>query len=188
MMRKMVLKALRRLRAGSVAWQANTGWVVAGVLLLPAACQRPTQPLPPAPVFPVLEQQARAGVPEPESSARGTEPYAGPTTIYFAENSAELSAEAREILDLQAQWMIAHPGANASLQGHADEQGTRAFRFVLGEQRAAAMKFYLSARGVAGDRLSVTSFGKQRLAASEQGAAAARLNRRGVTVLTGDND
>lgn len=72
---------------------------------------------------------------------------------------------------------------HASLQGHADLLGTREHQFALGEQRAAAMKFYLVTRGIGPERLTITSFGKQRPAALNLDEASQKSNRRGETVL-----
>jgi peptidoglycan-associated lipoprotein len=105
--------------------------------------------------------------------------------IYFERNSARLTDEARKTLDAQAEWLREHPDVRASLQGHADMLGTREHQLVLGERRAAAMKFHLTARGVGPERLILTSFGKQRPAAPDLDEASQQSNRRGETVLIG---
>lgn len=155
-----------------------------------AACQRPTQMLPPAPIFGI--QGARQSTPEPNPSAlrddatrADFERFAQFSQIYFERNSATLTDAARKTLDAQAEWLREYPEVHASLQGHADLLGTREHQFALGEQRAAAMKFYLVTRGIGPGRLTITSFGKQRPAALSLDEASQKSNRRGETVLVG---
>jgi len=137
--------------------------VTLGLLVLSVeACQRPTQVLPPAPLF---EREAGANVsqvpdpiarqepPLPADTATATPPtvpppsspamdkYDGKTRINFENGSAELTAGSRSILDAQADWMIKHPEINAVLEGHADERGTRDAKLALGAKRESAMKF-----------------------------------------------
>lgn len=162
-----------------------------------AACQRPTQLLPPAPIFdmrmPGAPQADRGGDGFPPSlraddrtaTTADVERFAGISRIYFEHDSAELTDEARGILDRQAEWLRRHPDARASLQGHADMLGTREHQIALGEKRAAAMKLHLMSRGVTANRLAITSFGKQRPAVLARDEANQKMNRRGETVLTG---
>jgi peptidoglycan-associated lipoprotein len=163
-----------------------------------ASCQRPTQPLLPPPLF-----EFQGPSPEPLASRENNLPaqgirdadtpatmedferYAGTIRILFGRGSAELTPIARAVLDRQAAWLRAHPDIRASLQGHADELAPREQQFALGEKRAAAMKFYLTARGVAPQRLFVTSFGRERPVATGSDEASQSQNRRGETVLLG---
>ena len=161
------------------------------LLGLASGCQRPTQALLPPPLF------GNGGVPvgaKAEPSPRDIdrpvtledfEHYAGSTRVLFARRSAELDARASAILDRQAQWLVLHPDVRASLQGHADELGTREAQFALGERRAVAMKFYLTVHGVAAARLATTSLGKERPAATGTDEASQSRNRRGETILLG---
>jgi len=161
-------------------------WVGLGLCGMVAACQRPTQLLPPAPIFEI--QTAQGPLPRDNDRAASSEDFgafAGPTMVYFERGRADLDDAARGVLDRQADWLRHHPEAHASLQGHADALGTRAYQIALGEKRASAMKFYLTARGVAADRLATTSFGKQKPAALGLDEASQKMNRRGETVLIG---
>jgi len=159
-----------------------------------AACQRPTQMLLPAPIFDMGAPQP----PQPERSQAVLRPslrddattadfdrFAQISRIYFERNSATLTDEARKTLDAQAEWLREHPDVRASLQGHADAFGTREHQLALGERRATAMKFHLAARGIGAERLTITSFGKQRPAAVGLDEASQKSNRRGETVLIG---
>ena len=71
---------------------------------------------------------------------------------------------------------------NIVLEGHADERGTREYNLALGERRANAAKDYLMTYGVAGNRISVISYGKERPVDSGSNPLAWSKNRRSVTV------
>ncbi|WP_217806576.1 OmpA family protein [Novosphingobium sp. B1] len=166
--------------------------------VLLASCQRPVQPLRPPPSFDmqgptpaplkVREDEAQSRLlrdHETPATVEDFERYAGTTRVLFARDSAELDAAARAILDRHAQWLNLYPEVRASLQGHADEFGSREHQFALGEKRAAAMKFYLTAQGVAAERLVPTSFGKEHPARTGGDEISQNQNRRGETVLIG---
>jgi peptidoglycan-associated lipoprotein len=103
--------------------------------------------------------------------------------VFFAYDSYDLSPEARATLDRQAQWLNQYGQLSITIEGHADERGTREYNLALGEKRANAVKNYLSTLGVDGGRLSVISYGKERpeVPGDEPGAWA--QNRRSVTVV-----
>ena len=107
----------------------------------------------------------------------------GPT-VYFDTNSSSLSDEARATLRSQAAWLNVHPDVTAIIEGHTDERGTREFNIALGERRASAVRSYLTALGVAGNRVSKVSFGKERPAVLGSDQAAWDLNRRTETKLS----
>jgi len=159
-----------------------------------AACQRPTQMLPPAPIFemkgprpagPYNNQPVVQPSPRDDATIADFSRFAQISRIYFERNSAVLTDEARKTLDAQAEWLREHPDVRASLQGHADAAGTREYQLALGAKRAAAMQLYLAARGIGPDRLTITSFGKQRPVTRGLDEASQKLNRRGETVLSG---
>ena len=70
-----------------------------------------------------------------------------------------------------------------TIEGHADERGTREYNLALGERRANAAKNYLAARGVSADRMTVISYGKERPAVDGSNEEAWAANRRAVTVV-----
>ena len=72
---------------------------------------------------------------------------------------------------------------NVTLEGHADERGTREYNLALGERRATAVKNYLASQGVSSSRISTTSFGKERPAVLGNDDASWSQNRRAVTVI-----
>lgn len=166
-----------------------------------AACQRPTQLLPPAPQFAIEQGEsgdaaATNGVADDTLTVadnNGIVPgsvedflrYVGTDKVFFAYDSAELTAEGRQTLSRQAEWLLKYPKVTASLEGHADERGTREYNFALGERRSAAMKFFLTVRGIPATRLLTTSFGKERPIVSGSDDRAWAQNRRGETILIG---
>ncbi|MCM8558418.1 peptidoglycan-associated lipoprotein Pal [Sphingomicrobium sediminis] len=108
---------------------------------------------------------------------------AGSDTIYFGTDLYNLEADARRTLEAQARWLVANPGVNASIEGHADERGTREYNLALGERRANAARDYLESMGVPGNRLTVISWGKERPVALGSNEQAWAQNRRAVTVV-----
>ena len=109
------------------------------------------------------------------------------TTVFFDTNSSELSDEARATLRSQAAWLNVHPETIATIEGHADERGTREYNIALGERRASAVRGYLTALGVPNDRVRKISFGKERPAIPGSDESAWSQNRRSVTMLTREN-
>lgn len=103
--------------------------------------------------------------------------------VYFATDSHTLDPEARAVLDTQAAWLTRNAGARVTIEGHADERGTREYNLALGDRRANAAKNYLSGRGIAESRMTVISWGKERPEADGSDESAWAKNRRAVTVL-----
>lgn len=103
--------------------------------------------------------------------------------VFFAFDSSELSAESRTTLEKQAFWLRKYPQTTVSVEGHADERGTREYNLALGERRAAAARDYLVSLGVDPSRLATISYGKERPAVPGSSEEAWAQNRRGVTVI-----
>jgi peptidoglycan-associated lipoprotein len=108
---------------------------------------------------------------------------AGSDTVYFGTDEYALDAASKLTLAAQARWMLANPSVRGSIEGHADERGTREYNLALGERRANAAKEFLIANGVPAGRLTVISWGKERPAAVGSDEAAWAQNRRAVTVV-----
>ena len=108
---------------------------------------------------------------------------AGSDTVYFGTDEYALDQSAQATLAAQAQWMLANPNVRASIEGHADERGTREYNMALGERRANAARDFLVSQGVPTGRLLVTSWGKERPVAPGSNEEAWAQNRRAVTVL-----
>ena len=105
--------------------------------------------------------------------------------VLFLVDQSTLTDAGRAVLDGQANWLMANTDYTAIIEGHADEQGTTAYNLALGARRADAARSYLISRGVAGGRLKVVSYGKERPAEVCSDEACYAKNRRAVTVLAG---
>ena len=102
--------------------------------------------------------------------------------VFFATNESILTTASRDTLRKQAAWMRKNSDLTFVIEGHADERGTREYNLALGERRANAAKDYLMTYGIAGNRLSVISYGKERPIDSGSNPLAWSKNRRSVTV------
>ncbi len=103
--------------------------------------------------------------------------------VFFATNKSTLTTASRDTLRKQAAWMRAKgKSLSFTIEGHADERGTREYNLALGERRANAVKDYLMTYGISGSRLSVISYGKERPVNSGSNPLAWSQNRRSVTV------
>ena len=105
--------------------------------------------------------------------------------VLFATDSSQLSEGARETLRRQSAWLQLHPEHSVTLEGHADERGTREYNLALGARRADAARNYMVALGVSAQRLRTVSFGKERPVAVGGNPNDWAKNRRVETVLRG---
>ncbi|MDE1147461.1 MAG: peptidoglycan-associated lipoprotein Pal [Azospirillaceae bacterium] len=103
--------------------------------------------------------------------------------VFFGYDKFDLTPEATATLDKQAAWLKKYGQVTITVEGHADERGTREYNLALGERRANAVKNYLTALGVDLARVQVISYGKERPAVLGSNEAAWAQNRRGVTVI-----
>jgi peptidoglycan-associated lipoprotein len=106
-----------------------------------------------------------------------------PDRVFFDYDSSSLDSEAREVLQRQAEWLLANPDVTVTVEGHCDERGTREYNLALGERRADAVRRYLMNLGVSGNRVSTISYGKERPAVVGANPNAWAQNRRGVTII-----
>ena len=107
--------------------------------------------------------------------------------VFFTVDSSALTTEARATLDKQSQWLARYGTYQITVEGHADERGTREYNLALGARRAAATKNYLASKGIPASRMRTISFGKERPVAVCDNISCWSQNRRAVTVLTGSN-
>lgn len=178
---------------------AIRGLMIAALAFFIAACSSDTSDQASAPVDPgqtAAEDAEQEGPPsvdrgdvEEESlddnpfgapTQESLENYAGNDRVFFAFDRSELSPAARETLQKQGEWLREHRRVSAVIEGHADERGTREYNLALGERRATAVKNYLVALGVSGDRLTTISYGKERPAVLGSGEDVWSQNRRAV--------
>jgi peptidoglycan-associated lipoprotein len=106
--------------------------------------------------------------------------------VFFESDSTELTSTAQATLDKQARWLTQYARYSFTIEGHADERGTREYNFALGARRAEATKSYLIARGIPASRIRTISYGKERPVAVCNDISCWSQNRRAVTVLGGN--
>jgi len=103
--------------------------------------------------------------------------------VFFESDSPELTPQSRQTLDKQAQWLQQYNRYAFTIEGHADERGTREYNIALGARRAQAVRDYLSARGIDPNRMRTISYGKERPVAVCNDISCWSQNRRAVTVI-----
>jgi len=103
--------------------------------------------------------------------------------VFFDYDSVVLNAEATSILDGQAAWLKQYPDVVITIEGHADERGTREYNLALGDRRANAVRNYLMALGIDQERILTISYGEERPADPGDHEAAWAQNRRAVTTV-----
>jgi len=105
--------------------------------------------------------------------------------VFFETDSTELTSTGQATLDKQAAWLNQYARYTFTIEGHADERGTREYNFALGARRAETTKNYLIAKGVSAARIKTISYGKERPVAVCNDISCWSQNRRAVTVLAG---
>jgi peptidoglycan-associated lipoprotein len=103
--------------------------------------------------------------------------------VFFETDSSELTPQARDTLDKQAQWLNQYNRYAFTIEGHADERGTREYNIALGARRSQTVREYLISRGVMAQRMHTISYGKERPVAVCNDISCWSQNRRAVTVL-----
>jgi len=106
-------------------------------------------------------------------------------TVHFALNEYNIEDADKQILGRQAAWLQKYPSVRVTIEGHADERGTREYNLALGARRANAVKEYLVSQGVSTARIETISYGKERPICTESNESCWSQNRRGVTTVTG---
>ena len=161
---------------------------VAAALSMTAGCARRTlPPEPPSSETPGDQigsevDQSQTGAAVPGSRADFLQSVVS-DRIFFGFDSYSVDDEARRTLDAQADWLNRNPNVQVTIEGHADERGTREYNLALGDRRANAARDYLQSRGVAASRMQVISWGKERPAIEGSNESAWAQNRRAVTVV-----
>ena len=107
--------------------------------------------------------------------------------VLFETDSSELTSVGQATLEKQARWLQQYSRYSFTMEGHADERGTREYNFALGARRAETAKNYLIAKGISASRIRTISYGKERPVAVCDDISCWSQNRRAVTVLTGGN-
>ena len=119
-----------------------------------------------------------------QGGAVGTHPLDDPESalfkrvIYFEFDSSNISAEDRVVIEAHAKYLADHPGASITLEGHADERGSREYNIALGESRATGVRRLITLLGASGDQTRTVSYGEERPAALGHEDTSWALNRR----------
>ena len=103
--------------------------------------------------------------------------------VYFSSDSSDLTPEAQATLQKQSQWLRQYPQYTITIEGHADERGTREYNIALGARRAASVRNFLAQSGIQGNRVRTISYGKERPVAVCNDISCWSQNRRAQTVL-----
>ncbi len=159
---------------------------IAIALSLSAGCRsRTAAELPPAPVSdgtPGDQDSSTTGAIVPGSRADFLQNVPS-DRIFFAFDSYSIDADSRRTLDAQAEWLNRNATVRVTIEGHADERGTREYNLALGDRRANAARDYLQSRGIVATRMQTLSWGKERPAVEGSNESAWAQNRRAVTVV-----
>ncbi len=103
--------------------------------------------------------------------------------VYFASDSSDLTPDAQGTLRKQVQWLRQYPTFTVTIEGHADERGTREYNIALGARRATSVKNFLARSGIKSSRIRTISYGKERPVAVCDDITCWSQNRRAQTVL-----
>ncbi len=155
--------------------------LVVGSLALSACASKAPKELPPDPV-PVTTNTGQQLGPTPGSQADFVASMMGDDTIYFDTDRYNIDSVDAAALGRQASWLGRYPAKRITIEGHADERGTRDYNLALGERRANAAKNHLSSIGIDPSRITTVSYGKERPVALGSNESAWAQNRRAVTV------
>lgn len=166
----------------------TTTILLATALVTTAACskKRP-EVLPPAPGdAPAASSGGYTGATDGTVTPGSSEDFKRSVTsdtVNFGLDQYDIDGTARGILDSQVTWLQRYPNVRVTIEGHADERGTREYNLALGDRRANAAKNYLVARGVSPARITTISYGKERPLALGSDEESWAQNRRAVTVV-----
>jgi peptidoglycan-associated lipoprotein len=136
--------------------------------------------------------EAAAVTPEAAADSMMSEPTPGSQEdltinvgdrVFFGFDKSVINASSEKTLKRQAAWMRKYSNVTVTVEGHADERGTREYNLALGERRSVAVKNFLVALGISSSRIATISYGKERPDALGHTEAAWSQNRRGVTKL-----
>jgi peptidoglycan-associated lipoprotein len=166
---------------------ARTILVTMTAILALSACAKKRIEIPPEPIgtrtTPPATQTVSADPsrPTPGSQADFVASISA-DRIFFDTDKFDVDAEDQDVLRSQAEWLAKYPAKRVSIEGHADERGTRDYNLALGERRANAAKNFLASLGIDPARISTISYGKERPDALGSDEASWARNRRAVTV------
>ena len=163
-----------------------TALLLAGTVSIAACQKKAPEELPPPPIDETTTVDTGNQVTRPTV---GTQEHflqavgAENTVIYFNTDEFNVDSEDASRLQIQGRYFSQNPGVTFTIEGHADERGTRDYNLALGERRANAAKNYLVSLGIPANRIQTISYGKERPIALDSTPAAWAQNRRAATVV-----
>ena len=156
----------------------------AGVAAAPAALS-PTMASPEVRVEPPAAQAVVPEAPTAPGSGSAAAAASSLKDAFFDYDKSALRDDQKAGLTEDVAWLKGNAGAKVLIEGHCDERGTAEYNLGLGERRAKAVKDYLIAAGIAAERISIISYGKERPFVLGHDESAWQWNRRGHFVLQG---
>lgn len=156
--------------------------LLAGSLAISACASKAPKVLPPDPGPATTTETGSQTGAIPGSQADFIATMMGDDTIYFDTDQYNVDSVDAAALNKQAQWLMQYPSKRVTLEGHADERGTREYNVALGERRANAAKNHLVSVGIEPGRINTVSYGKERPVALGSDESAWARNRRAVTI------
>ncbi len=153
-----------------------------GLLLLVAACSSTPETPPPAPAGPAGPPGGTAMGAAVPGSQQDLAQTAG-DRVFFEFDRSDVTPEAQQTLQRQAEWLQHYPNVSVTIEGHCDERGTREYNLALGERRANAAKQVLVAAGIPSSRISTISYGKDRPVVPGSNEEAWAQNRVAITTV-----
>ena len=162
-----------------------TPLLITATLVLAGCAKKAPETLPPAPVDTYTPTQPPVNQ-GPGYAAGSQGDFLANTMsdrILFDTDEFNVDSRDQAILQSQAQWLAQNPNARITIEGHADERGTRDYNLALGERRANAAKNYLASLGVSPTRMTTVSYGKERPEALGSNESAWAQNRRAVSIV-----
>nr|WP_298899140.1 peptidoglycan-associated lipoprotein Pal [uncultured Altererythrobacter sp.] len=162
--------------------------LLASATTLAACAKKAPEELPPPPPSatdsgPATPQAVTPSGPQVGSQAHFEDAVNGQNVIFFDTDRFNIDSADAAALQSQAQYLARYPQVRITVEGHADERGTREYNLALGERRANAAKNYLVSLGVDASRVATVSYGKERPVALASNAQAWAQNRRAVSVV-----
>lgn len=127
---------------------------------------------------PKTEQKPEAVVTEEPKAERAVPRVAGLQPIYFDFDQSFIRDDAGSVMKANAEWLKANPTVKIRIEGNCDERGTKEYNQALGQRRAAGAKKYLTDLGIAARRISLISYGKEKLSCAVQNEECWQKNRR----------
>lgn len=162
--------------------------VLTSALALGACSKKAPEVLPPPPVTTTPTPTATPTTTAPMGPTVGTQAHfenavGSSTVVYFDTDRFNIDSTDAAALQAQAQYFARFPQLTFTVEGHADERGTREYNLALGERRANSAKNYLVSLGVSSDRIRTVSYGKERPVALASNAEAWARNRRAASII-----